>query len=69
MCIPPDAWRHKAGGRQGVAEVTVANLGGVPNLSSKLAPRPLPDPPVLDSPVGFQVVDSFRCGPFRLADA
>lgn len=48
----------------------ISHLGGVPDLSSKLAPRPLPDPPVFDSPIGFQVIDSFGRRPFaRLADA
>lgn len=44
-------------------------LGGVPDLSSKLAPGPLPDSPVLNCPIGFDPVDSLGHGPLAvLAD-
>jgi len=53
---------HQQGGK--------SHLGWISDLSSKLAPGPLPDSPVLDSPIGLDTVARFGSSALaRLADA
>ena len=47
-----------------------SHLGWISDLSSKLAPGPLPNSPVLDSPVGLDTIARFGTSTLaRLADA
>ena len=50
--------------------LTMSYFGGIPDFSSKLAPGPLPDSPIFDSPIGLDPIDSLGDGSLAgLADA
>ena len=68
MAVPATGHAHTQTAQ--LQQNAIAYLGGVSDLSSKLAPRPLSDAPILDSPIGLDSIHSLGDSSFAgLADS